>query len=410
MPIARFVHYRQSPLVTTSTRSLIFAAKSVRTFSDGMMAIAIAQYADALGFSGLQAGAIASAALVGTSVTTFLVGRYVERIGRRRLLTWGALLTVASGFAYAGFSGFWPLLTVAFLGTANPTSGDVSAFLPVEQAILAQETTTRDRVSTFARFNIFGSLAGAAGALASGSTVLLEHIDGIGREDAVRVLFVLYGLLGFVTLLLVRRLQASAELAPDAPRGGLDVSKKRVYTLSALFATDSFAGGMIVSSLIALYLFRRFDLDPGTTGAVFFAASLLQTLSFIASARLANRFGMVRTMVFTHLPSNALLLGVAFSPAAPLAIAFLLARAILSQMDVPPRQALVMSVVEPHERAAAASITGLSRSVSSSFGPSAGGALLGIAGGGPFAVCAVLKSTYDVGLFVLFRDVENREV
>lgn len=374
-----------------------------------MMSILLAQYADTLGFSGLQAGLVASAALVGTSVATLLVGQFVERFGRRRFLIWGSLLTAATGIAYAASAHFPLLLAVAFIGTVNPTSGDVSAFLPIEQAILAQETSPATRVSTFARFNVIGALAGATGALVSGSTSLLDNAPSLSHEAAIRLLFVLYSFLGLAALALVLRLGSTAELPQGSARGGLGPNRRRVFTLSGLFATDSFAGGMVVQSIVALFLLRKFDLAPALTGAVFFGTNLLSAVSFLVSARLSMRFGLVNTMVFTHLPSNLFLVGVAFASGPGLAVAFLLARSMLSQMDVPPRQTLVLSVVTPPERAAAAAATGLSRSVAGAVGPSIGGALLGTAAGAPFVACAALKSGYDLALWSLFRKVNTSE-
>ncbi|MGI8925788.1 MAG: MFS transporter [Tepidiformaceae bacterium] len=382
----------------------------MRTFGDGMVSIGIAQYAVTLGLSGFEAGAIASAALIGTSLTTLLVGQYVERLGRRRVLIWGAFLTILTGIGYASSASFWPLLVVAFLGTVNPTSGDVSAFLPVEQAILAQSGGPGPRVRTFAWFNVAGSLAGAAGALVSGATVLLDDFPGLGPAGAVRCLFALYAALGVATLAVFLALGPGIELARGSPRGGLGPSRRRVFTLSGLFASDSFAGGLVVQSIVALYLFREFHLDPAVTGAVFFGTSVMSAVSFLVSARLATRFGLVNTMVFTHLPANAFLVGVAFAPNAAVAVAFLLLRSMLSQMDVPPRQALVVSVVQPEERASAAAITGLSRSVAASAAPSVGGALLATGfAGAPFVACAALKSGYDLALLALFGKVPTGE-
>lgn len=373
-----------------------------------MMSVALAQYAIALHLSGLETGLVASSALVGTAVATLLVGQFVDRLGRRRVLIWGALLTTATGVAYAGSTELPILIAVAFFGTVNPTSGDVSAFLPVEQAILAQQTTTANRVGTFAWFNVVGALAGGIGALLSGSTSLLDNFGGVDRTDAIRILFAAYSLLGVLSLLFVVRLNASSEPQPSERRTGLGESRGRVFTLSALFSIDSFAGGMAVQSIIALFLFRKFDLDPAVTGAVFLGTNFASAGSFLISARLSNRFGLINTMVFTHLPSSFLLVGVAIAPSAGLAIAFLLARSMLSQMDVPPRQTLVVSVVHPEERAAAAAVTGLSRSVASAGGPSIGGALLGLGMGAPFIACAALKSTYDLLLWGLFRNVKPR--
>ena len=390
-----------------NTRQVVFATKGLRSFGDGMMSVALAQYAVAIGLSGFQAGLVATSALVGTSITTWLVGQYVERIGRRRLLIWAAFLAIATGLAYAASSSLAILLGVAFVGTVNPTSGDVSSFLPIEQAILAQEGEARDRVRLFARFSVVGSLAAAFGALASGSTILLEHLPGVGTLGAIRLLFVLYSTLGVATLLLTMKLTPAAELVKTQNRTGLGPSRRKVYTLSALFATDAFAGALVVQSIVALYLLRKFDLDPATTGAVFFGTSLSSAVSFLISSRLSMRFGLVNTMVFTHLPSNALLIGVAFAPNAAAAIAFLIARSMLSQMDVPPRSALIVSMVEPGERAATTAVTSLSRSIASAGAPSIGGALLSSSFGGlPFLVCGAMKSGYDLALWTLFRKVE----
>ena len=390
-----------------NTRQVVFGTKGLRSFGDGMMSVALAQYADAIGFSGFEAGLVATSALVGTSLTTWLVGQYVERIGRRRLLIWAAFLAIATGLAYAASSSLAILLGVAFIGTVNPTSGDVSSFLPIEQAILAQESAARNRVALFARFSVVGSLAAALGALASGSTVLLAHLPGVGTLGAIRLLFVLYSVLGVATLWLTVKLTPAAELVKSERPTGLGPSRRKVYTLSALFAADAFAGALVVQSIIALYLLRKFELDPATTGAVFFGTGVLGAVSFMISSRLSMRFGLVNTMVFTHLPSNALLVGVAFAPNAATAIAFLMARSMLSQMDVPPRTALIVSMVEPEERAATAAVTNLSRSIASAGAPSIGGALLSSSFGGlPFLVCGGLKSAYDVALWVLFRKVE----
>jgi MFS family permease len=388
-------------------RRIIFSTKALRSFGDGMMSIALAQYAVAIGLSGFEAGAVASSALVGTSIMTWLVGRYVERLGRRRVLIGAALLTTLTGVAYALSSNLAILVAVAFFGTVNPTSGDVSSFLPVEQAILAQQTDVRRRVVTFAWFSVIGSLAGAAGALASGSTALLDHLPSLGSSGAVRLLFAFYSALGLATLLVTFRLGPAIELVQTDRPSGLGPSRRRVFTLSGLFATDAFAGGLVTQSLVALFLLRKFDLDPAVTGAVFFGTNLFSAVSFLVSARLSMRFGLVNTMVFTHLPANLLLIGVAFAPGAGLAVAFLMARAMLSQMDVPPRQALIVSVVEPEERAAAAATIGLSRSIASAGGPSLGGSMIGSSFAGlPFLVCGALKSGYDLGLWVLFRKVK----
>jgi predicted MFS family arabinose efflux permease len=238
--------------------------------------------------------------------------------------------------------------------------------------------------------------------------VLIVLLPDVGDGGAIRLLFGLYALLSLASFGVASRLPESAEVHASVTSRGLGPSRRRVMGLSALFGLDSFAGGFVVQSIIALFLLRKFGLDPATTGAIFFGAGMLQAVSFLLSARLSMRFGMVRTMVFTHLPSNLLLAGVAFAPTAPVAVGFLLARSFLSQMDVPPRQALVVSVVEPGERTGAAAYTGLTRSLAATPGPGAGGALFSMWGGAPFLACAVLKSAYDLMLLRSFGHLDRR--
>jgi MFS family permease len=313
-----------------------------------------------------------------------------------------------TGIAYASTEALPVLVAIAFVGTVNPTSGDVSSFLPVEQAILAQTGEPLRRVNVFAWFSVIGSIAAALGALASALGPLIDAMTALGEAGATRLMFLAYAFLGALTAAVVGRLGAEAELPAGEDRGGLGPSRRRVGGLSALFALDSFAGGLVVQSVIALFFLREFDMEPAVIGAVFFGTSLFAAVSFLVSARLANRFGLVNTMVFTHLPSNAFLLGVALSPVAWLAVAFLFARSLLSQMDVPPRQALVVSVVEPGERAAAAAATGLARSIGATPAPTLGGAMLGVYAGLPFIACAAMKSTYDLLLLGFFGRVERR--
>jgi len=390
---------------------IVFATKGLRTLGDGLMGIALAQLVVVSGISNLRAGLLASVALVGTSLATLLIGRYVERIGRRRVLRWGAILTVATGiaYAYASSQAYWALAAVGFLGTFNPTEGDVSALLPIEQTILAQQTRLGTRVQAFASFNVVGALGGALGSLLTGSTQLLERA-GVGPLWAVKLLFLGYSVIGALTWLLVRRLPPAVELATTPTRGGLGRSRKRVLTLSTLFGLDAFAGGLAVRTLTALFLFRKFGAEPATTATVFFVVGVLAALSYPISARFSVRWGVVPTMVFSHLPANLLFFGLALAPNLPTAVGFMLARALISQMDVAPRQALVVSLVSPEERAAAAAVTGVARSIAATPAPSLGGMLLGSgASGAPFILAGTLKSIYDLALLAGFRKVELRD-
>lgn len=399
-----------APGVVTPER-IVFATKGLRMLGDGLMGIGLAQLIVLSGISNVRAGMLASAALVGTSLGTLLVGRYVERIGRRRVLRWGAIFTVVTGVAYAlvASEAYWLMVGVGFLGTFNPTEGDVSALLPIEQTILAQQTRLKTRVRAFASFNVVGAVGGAIGSLLTGSTQLLEGA-GMSRLEGIKVLFLGYSVIGALTWLLVRRLPKEVELAITPTKSGLGASRRRVLTLSALFGLDAFAGGLAVRTLTALFLFRKFGAEPATTATVFFVVGLLAALSYPISARFSVRWGVVRTMVFSHLPANLLFFGLALAPNLPTAVGFMLARALISQMDVAPRQALVVSLVNPEERAAAAAVTGVARSIAATPAPSLGGILLGSgASGAPFMLAGTLKSIYDLALWAGFGKAELRD-
>ena len=313
---------------------------------------------------------------------------------------------LATGLGFAGLTDFWPLLLLAFAGTLNPTAGDVSVFLPTEQALLADDTEPADRTRVFARYSVAGGLLGALGALASGGPDLLASSLGWERLLALRAGFVLYGLVALAIAAVYLGLDRH-ELPRTATRTPLAKSRRVVLQLAALFSLDSFGGGLVVQSLLVLWLFERFALSPAGAGAVFFGAGLLSAGSQLASPLLAARIGLIRTMVYTHLPANLMLIGAALVPGAELAIALLLGRAALSQMDVPARQAYVMSVVAPEERAAAASVTNVPRSLATALAPLLAGALLTQSSfGWPLILAGSLKITYDLILLALFRERE----
>ena len=291
------------------------------------------------------------------------------------MLLGAALLMARTGAAFALVDGFWPLLLVAFVGTLNPSAGDVSVFLPLEQALLAHTVADRDRTALFARYSLVGSLAGALGALAAGLPAAPGRRLPGGLGAALEAMFLLYAALGLASLLLYRRLPPEVP-DPAAPPQPLRKSRRTVLTLAALFSLDSFAGGLVVQSLLALWLFQRFGLSLATAGAIFFWTGLLSAASYLAAVPLARRIGLVNTMVFTHLPSNVCLVLVPFAPSLGVAVALLLVRSALSQMDVPTRSSYVMAVVEPAERAAAASVTSVPRSLASAASPLLAGWLL----------------------------------
>jgi len=392
---------------TPDARRLVFA-RALRGFADGLVSVLLASHLAALGLSAVQVGAVVTATLLGSAALTLAVGLGGRRIPERSVLLAASLLMFATGLAFAGVSTFPVLLLVAFVGTLNPSGGDVSVFLPTEQALLAANVDAADRTALLARYNLSGTLLGALGALATG-VPLLVAAEGSPQPRP----FLLYGsvAIGIGAIYLGLRSGRSAR-ATNAGGGRLVEARSAVLRLTALFSLDSFGGGFVVDSLMALWLFRRFDLSLEAAGAVFFAARLLSAFSQLVSPWLAARIGLVRTMVYTHLPANGFLIAAAFMPTAGSAIAMLLARMALSQMDVPARQSYVIAVTPPAERAAAVSLTNVPRSLASALSPMAAGALLEYSDfGWPLVIGGALKILYDLLLLSQFRSVvpdENR--
>jgi MFS family permease len=385
------------------------AARGVRAFGDGFVSVLLPVYLLGLGFDGFQIGAVATATLVGSSALTLLVGFIAHRFRARPLLSSAALLMVATGVGFVLVHGFWPLLIVAFVGTLNPSSGDVSVFLPLEQSVLPLTVSARERTALFARYSLVGSLVAAAGALFAGVPDLLASRGLLSLSQTLQGMFVLYGVLGIIAMLLYNRLSSTLG-EPQPKRAPLVESRRIVYTLSALFALDSLGGGFVVQSLLALWLFQRFDLSVATAGTIFFWTGVLSAGSYLVAVRLAQRFGLVNAMVFTHLPSNILLLLVPFMPTLPLAIVLLLARSALSQMDVPTRNSYVMAIVPPEERAAAASVTSVPRSLAQGMSPLLSGYLLGLSSfGWPLVLAGALKGIYDLLMLAMFAKVRPPE-
>jgi MFS family permease len=380
----------------------ILVARALRSFADGFISVVLPAYLLALGLGQLEVGVVGTATLLGSALMTLAVGRWGHRFPIRRLMLAAAVLMAATGLAFAGASSFWPLLLVAFFGTLNPSSGDASVFMPLDHTLLA---TAADRTGVFARYSFIGSLAGAAGALISG----LPEWLGSRMEllDALRFMFVLYALVGVAVWFLYLQLpQARAgEQGPPVPLGP---SRGIVVRLAALFSIDSFAGGLVLNSLLALWLFQRFDMSLAAAGAFFFWTGLLSACSQLAAGPLARRIGMVNTMVFTHIPSSLFLICAALSSNLSVVLGFLLARSLLSQMDVPARGAFVMSVVTPAERPAAASFTAVPRSLAAALSPSLTGAMFAAgAVAAPLVACGVLKIAYDLALYAAFRRAEK---
>ncbi len=386
----------------------LLIGRALRGFADGYVAVLLPAYLLAMGFDQFDVGVLSTATLAGSAAATVAVGLVGHRWASRRLLRGAALLMVATGLAFAGSSAFWPLLLVAFIGTLNPSSGDVSVFLPLEHARLAQAARADARTALFARYSLTGSLSAAVGALAAALPPWLATHAGVPLLTGLRAMFVLYALVGAAVWFLYRGLpQADAGAgaqATEAPAGQLGPSRGIVFRLAALFSVDAFAGGLVVNSLMSLWLFQRFGLSLAQAGAFFFWSGLLAAASQLAAPRVARRIGLLNTMVFTHIPANVCLILAALSVHLPVALALLFVRSALSQMDVPTRTAFVMAVVTPAERAAAASFTAVPRSLAAAASPTLAGALLAAGWlSAPLLACGAIKIAYDLALLVAFR-------
>jgi MFS family permease len=388
--------------------NLLYAARGLRGFGDGFAVILLPAYLTAIGYDPIHIGIVAAASLLGSAVLTLAVGLLAPRHDLRKLLLLAAALMVATGLALPAFEHIVFIAVVAFVGTVNPSAGDIGVFIPLEHAMLARGVADSERTAAFARYSLIGALASAAGALAAAFPDVLAAA-GIGEIAAFRLMFYAYGLLGLVGAMLYWGLPRSqlGETRHSAPLGP---SRSVVYRLAALFSLDAFAGGFIVQSLLALWLFQQFDLSLAAAATFFFWSSVLSAFSYPVAARLAKRVGLVNTMVFTHIPSSICLILAAFAPNLAVVMGLLLVRSALSQMDVPTRTSYVMAVVTPAERTAAASVTAVPRSLASSLSPALTGVLLATSFSGlPLVICGCLKIVYDVSLLIAFRHIKPPE-
>ncbi len=389
---------------------LILIARGLRAFGDGFVALLVPIYLFELGFSALSIGAIITSTLIGTALLTLWIGMVANRHSLRRLFLAAAWLMAATGAGFALTTGFWPLLLIAFIGTMNPTSGDASIFLPLEQTALTQTVEPRRRTALFARYSVIGSLAGAVGVLAAALPDLAAAWIGYSRALAMQAMFVLYALLGVAALMLYRPLSAAIEAPVAAGHRPLGQSKRLVYGLAALFGMDSFGTGFLVQSLLALWLYQSFQISVATAAAILFWSGVCSAVSYLVAVPIARRIGLINTMVFTHLPSNILLILLPFAPDLTTAIALLLARSGLSQMDVPTRASYVMAVVAPEERPAAASITAVPKTFAWAAGSLISGYLLTLSTfGWPLLIGGVVKGVYDILLLLKFQKVRPPE-
>ena len=377
-------------------------------FGYGFVAVVLVLYLDALGFDGPMIGLLLSLTLVGDTVISLWLTTHADRLGRRRVLVAGGLLVVLGGATFLATDAFALLLLGATIGVISPSGNEVGPFLAVEQASLSQTAPDDRRTALFAWYNLVGSVAAAVGALGAGVLASALQSRGVSALDSYRVIVAAYVALGLVLAIAFLRLSAAIEVprgTAQTGRFGLGRSRNAVLVLSSLFTLDAFAGGLVPLSIIAFWFHERFGVEPAVLGGIVFGANILAAISALSAARLAARFGLINTMVFTHLPSNVLLMVVPFMPTLPLAVIVLFARFAISQMDVPTRQSYTMAVVEPGERSAAAGVTGIARTTGASVSPLIAGPLIAVPGlsGLTFVLSGGLKIVYDLSLYALFK-------
>ena len=397
---------------------LLFLMRTLRMFSYGFLAVVLVLYLDALGLDALEVGIVLTLTLIGDTLISLWLTTNADRLGRRRTLVAGSLLMVVAGLVFAGTAWLPLLVLAATIGVISPTGNEVGPFLAIEQASLSQTVADQRRTATFAWYNVAGYVATATGALGAGllSQGLLD--GGAAPVDAYRAIVIGYAVFGIAMAVGFSRLGPGIEAPPleaatDGIRRrlGLGRSKGIVLRLSLLFSLDAFGGGFIPQSLMAYWFHIQFGVEPGWLGVIFFVANLLAAVSSLSAARIAARFGLINTMVFTHLPSNVLLILVPLMPTLGLAVTVLLLRFVLSQMDVPTRQSYVIAVVDPDERSAAAGVTGVARTTGAAISPSFSSVLMANAGyvALPFFLAGGCKIVYDLLLYREFRNVRPPE-
>ncbi|HMD34259.1 MAG TPA: MFS transporter [Vicinamibacterales bacterium] len=404
----------------TRDARLLFATRFTRLFAYGSLSVVLVFYLVGIGLTEPQAGLLMTLTLAGDVVVSLMLTTRADRMGRRRMLVAGAVLMVAAGVVFASTHALWLLTIAGIVGVISPSGHEVGPFLSIEQAALSHVVTDKTRTSVFAWYTLAGSTATALGALAGGAaTRMLQTMTT--PVDSYRAVVVLYAALGGLLAILFANLSPSAEAATIGEKkalratvagfAGVEQSRDVVLKLSALFALDSFGGGFVIQSFAAYWFHLRYGINPAALGVIFFWANILAGLSALAASRMAKRFGLVRTMVATHLPSNVLLILVPLMPNLPSAIAVLLARFSISQMDVPTRQSYTMAIVSRDERAAAAGITGVARTIGAAVSPLFVGyffarpALINL----PFVIAGTLKIVYDLLLYRAFVSVRPPE-
>jgi MFS family permease len=388
---------------------LLFTTRIARLFAYGFLSVILVLYLASLGFSEVKIGLLLTLTLIGDTLVSLWITVNADRIGRKKMLLIGAVLMLFAGVSFVLTSDFIILVVAATLGVISPSGNEVGPFLALEQASLSEIVTAKSRTKVFAWYNLVGSFATAMGALCSGWLAQILQHSGFSTLQSYRWVVIVYALFGLVLFIfftmLSSRIEAPKSHLTMAKRFGLHKSRGVVFKLSALFSLDAFAGGFVIQSIIAYWFHIKFGADPGMLGSIFFAANVLAGISALSAVKIAEKIGLIRTMVFTHIPSNILLILVPLMPNFPLAITLLLLRFSISQMDVPTRQSYTMSVVDPDERSAAAGITGIARTTGASISPAIAGPLLSNAGliSVPFYIAGGLKIVYDLLLYRAFQ-------
>lgn len=394
----------------------LFVTRITRMFGYGFLSVVLVLYLAQAGLAEASIGLLFTFTLFGdTGISLWLTTR-ADRFGRRRTLIVGALLMVFAAGLFAVTQNFVVLLIAATIGVISPSGNEVGPFLSIEQAALSHIVSPAQRTTTFAWYNLVGSFATALGALCGGGLAQVLQNSGLSLLDSYRANVIGYGVIGLILAMLFTRLSPTVEIdahaaSPRADWLGLHRSRRVVLKLSTLFSLDAFAGGFIVQSFVAYWFHVRFNADPALLGAIFFGANILAGISALSAVAISKRIGLINTMVLTHLPSNVLLMLVPLMPNLPLAIALLLIRFSISQMDVPTRQSYTMAVVEPDERSAAAGVTGVARTTGAALSPSLAGALLNQSAllSAPFLIAGGLKIVYDLLLYRSFKAIKPPE-
>jgi MFS family permease len=407
--------------ILNSDGRILFGTRILRLFAYGFLSVVLMIYLSQIGLNETQIGLLFTLTLIGDTIISLWITTNADRMGRRRMLIVGAVLMVFAGVLFAITRDFVVLLLAATIGVISPSGNEVGPFLSIEQASLSQITPNERRTQIFAWYNLVGSFATALGALVGGALVQAGQNAGLTLLGSYRIVVMGYAAIGLALGLFFAQLSSGIEVSQPGPPGplplkterrfGLHRSGKVVLKLSALFSLDAFAGGFVLQSIVAYWFYVRFQVSPAVLGSIFFGANILAGISALTAAWVASKIGLIRTMVFTHIPSNLLLILVPLMPNLPLAIAMLLLRFSISQMDVPTRQSYTMAVVNPDERSAAAGITGIARTTGASLSPIFTGPLLANAAllNAPFFISGTIKIVYDLLLYRSFRALKPPE-